>query len=73
MLASLVSKYGVCPKDVYPETLTSGASRLMNKLLTHKLRQFSMQLRRANAGGASVEDLRANIAMGRRVINYNNL
>jgi bleomycin hydrolase len=55
MLANLVAKYGVVPKCQFPETLTSGASRRMNRLLTHKLRQFACELRRAHAeGGGNV-------------------
>eukprot|EP00501_MAST-03F_sp_TOSAG23-6_P002103 GSMAST32.ASY1.ANO1.2198.1 assembled CDS len=59
MLANLVQKYGIVPKQAFPETLTSGASRRMNKLLTHKLRQFSMELRRSYQNGTAVPELRS--------------
>lgn len=58
MIVNLVHKYGVVPKSVFPETLTSGASRNMNRLVTHKLRQYAMELRAAIEGGADIATLR---------------
>jgi len=34
IFVNLVNKYGVVPKDVFPETITSSATRVMNDLLT---------------------------------------
>eukprot|EP01129_Flabellula_baltica_P015567 TRINITY_DN7981_c0_g1_i1.p1 TRINITY_DN7981_c0_g1~~TRINITY_DN7981_c0_g1_i1.p1 ORF type:complete len:459 (-),score=103.39 TRINITY_DN7981_c0_g1_i1:11-1357(-) len=45
MIVNLVEKYGVVPKEVYPESHASSSSRRMNWLLKHKLREFAMELR----------------------------
>jgi bleomycin hydrolase len=45
MFVSLVEKYGVVPKWVMPESFHSSNSRLMNRLVTTKLRQDAMTLR----------------------------
>jgi len=45
MFCNLVKKYGVIPKDVMPESFHSSNSRMMNKLLIVKLREFAYQLR----------------------------
>jgi len=46
MLASLIDKYGVVPKAVMPETFDSKNPRAMNQLLTLKLRQNAIKLRK---------------------------
>lgn len=61
MFVNLVHKYGLVPKSVFPETLTSGSSRQMNRLITHKLRQFAMELRTAAAAGSTVAQLRTQL------------
>jgi len=45
MFCNLVKKYGVIPKDVMPESFHSSNSRMMNKLLIVKLREFAYELR----------------------------
>jgi len=45
MFCSLVSKYGVVPKDAMKETISSSATRNMDKYLTLKLREFACTLR----------------------------
>lgn len=59
MFVNLVRKYGVVPKEVMPESESSGNSRLMNSLVTAKLREFAAELRRMHARGAAEGDLRA--------------
>lgn len=59
MLANLVKKYGVCPKDVYPETANSSNTMAMDKFITLKLREFAVQLRKAYGEKKSLADLRA--------------
>ena len=59
MFASLVTKYGVAPKDQMPETYHSSNTGMMRKFLTIKLRQYACELRESYAAGASVERLRA--------------
>jgi bleomycin hydrolase len=59
MLCNLIRKYGVVPKDIMPETKASSATREMDALLTRKLREDAMILRRRAGKGTPVEDLRA--------------
>ncbi|MDR1570623.1 MAG: aminopeptidase, partial [Oscillospiraceae bacterium] len=59
MFCALAEKYGVVPKDIYPETFHSGKSNTMNGLITSKLREFAQSLRQEYAEGKSVGDLRA--------------
>lgn len=58
MFRSLTAKYGVVPKDVMPETAVSSMTREMNNLLTKKLREFAVELRRKHQNGASANELR---------------
>lgn len=58
MLVNLVEKYGVAPKDVYPESASSSASHEMDACITEKLREYACTLRRMHGEGASLEDLR---------------
>lgn len=41
MFVSLVNKYGLCPKDVYPETYTSSATRDTMSLINFNVRRFA--------------------------------
>ena len=59
MFRSLVAKYGVVPKDIYPESKASSATRDMKKYLTTKLREFACTLRTAHEEGCTMEELRA--------------
>ena len=45
MFVNVVKKYGVCPKNVYPETFTSSATRYLNMLLNAELRKFASESR----------------------------
>ena len=51
MLVNLVEKYGVVPKDAYPEAASARASRWFDQYLTTKLREDAMQLRQLFAAG----------------------
>lgn len=51
MIVNLVEKYGVVPKTVFPETVSSSASRNMNQLLMSFLRQYAHDLRSAITDG----------------------
>jgi len=57
-VADLVNKYGVVPKDVYPETNSSEATRSMNAVLEQLLRADAVKLRKMSAQGATVRQLR---------------
>ena len=41
MFVNLVNKYGLCPKNVYPETATSSGTRDTNQLINYNLRKFA--------------------------------
>lgn len=54
---SLVEKYGICPKEVRPETYSSSHTRDRDKYITLKLREDAKDLRLAHAEGKSLEEL----------------
>lgn len=58
MFVNLVEKYGVVPKEVYPESKSSSATSAMNGHLTAKLREWAGHLRQKRTEGASLRDLR---------------
>ena len=58
MFINLVKKYGVVPKSVMPETESSSNSRVMNLLITKKLREYAAQLRRLHEEGNGIDALR---------------
>ena len=43
MFVSLVNKYGVCPKNVFPETNTSSATRETGQLINFNIRKFASE------------------------------
>lgn len=47
------------PKSAFPESHHSGNSRMLNWLLTNKLREFACTLRKAHSSGQSVESIQA--------------
>ncbi|MCK4051604.1 aminopeptidase C [Streptococcus suis] len=57
MVVALFEKYGVVPKSVYPESLSSSASRELNQYLNKLLRQDAQILRDLLAKGASSEEV----------------
>ena len=59
MVVSLFEKYGVVPKSVYPESISSGNSRELNQILNKLLRQDAQILRELVAEGANSADLQA--------------
>eukprot|EP01083_Nonionella_stella_P020706 57448_1 len=46
MIVNLVEKYGVVPRQAFPEVEVTQASRRLNWLLKNKLREFAMVLRK---------------------------
>lgn len=60
MIINLVKKYGICPKNVYGETATSSATRMLNLLLNTELRKFASEARevKAKKGMKAVEELK---------------
>ena len=59
MVVSLFEKYGVVPKSVYPESISSGNSRELNQILNKLLRQDAQILRELVAAGANLAELHA--------------
>ena len=58
MFVNLVLKYGVVPKELYPESVSSSSTRVMNQHITEKLREYASTLREAHAEGKTMEELR---------------
>lgn len=58
MFCSLIDKYGIVPKSVFPESVCSSATAEMNSYMTEKLRGDACKLREAYASGAGLDALR---------------
>jgi bleomycin hydrolase len=58
-VVDLIEKYGVVPREVMPETASSGNTGMMNSLISRKLRADAAQLRRLSAEGKDITLLRA--------------
>lgn len=59
MVVSLFEKYGVVPKSVYPESISSSNSRELNTVLNKLLRQDAQILRELVAQGTRPETIQA--------------
>ena len=59
MVVSLFEKYGVVPKSVYPESISSSNSRELNQILKKLLRQDAQILRELREKGAESSELQA--------------
>lgn len=59
MFMSIIRKYGIVPQAAMPETESSSNTRIMNSILTHKLREGAQELRDLRSGDAPVEAARA--------------
>ncbi len=57
MVVSLFEKYGIVPKSVYPESISSSNSRELNQILNKLLRQDAQILRELRAEGAESAEL----------------
>ena len=57
MWINLVNKYGVVPQSEMPESFSSSRSSMMNRLITRKLRENAMILRKQKTKGASDANL----------------
>jgi bleomycin hydrolase len=58
MFVNLVTKFGVVPKTVMPETESSSNTGAMNSVVTRKLRENAAKLRKMCTKGLGVEALR---------------
>jgi len=59
MVVALFEKYGVVPKSVFPESISSSNSRELNQILNKLLRQDAQILRELVAEGANSAELQA--------------
>ncbi|MBQ1447812.1 MAG: C1 family peptidase [Erysipelotrichaceae bacterium] len=59
MIVNLVNKYGLCPKDAYPESANSVNSRFFVSYLTSKLREDAVALRKMVKAGKSDKEVQA--------------
>jgi bleomycin hydrolase len=59
MFVNLMTKYGVVPKSMMPETHSSSKSAPMNALLVARLREDAAALRQMHAAGAGPQELRS--------------
>ena len=57
MVVSLFEKYGIVPKSVYPESISSSNSRELNQILNKLLRQDAQILRELVVEGADLAEL----------------
>lgn len=68
MVVNLVQKYGLVPQSIYPDTFNAMSSSLMDRLITTKLREHALKLRKlasskdpsamASIGGAKEKMMR---------------
>lgn len=58
MLCNVIDKYGVVPKYVMPETFQSSKSAEMNRLLSAKLRQGAIKLRKLHEDNCDMKAIR---------------
>ena len=57
-VADLSEKYGLVPMSVMPETYSSDNTSQMQKMLSSKLREFGLELRRMVANGSKAADIK---------------
>ena len=58
MFTNLIEKYGVMPQSAMPESFQSSQSRMMNRLITRKLREYASMLRLSYGKGVKITQLR---------------
>jgi bleomycin hydrolase len=56
---NLIEKYGVVPKEIMPETHSSGSTRSMNRIIGRKLKLDAIKLREMKLAGKSAGHMRA--------------
>ncbi|XP_018420980.1 PREDICTED: bleomycin hydrolase [Nanorana parkeri] len=59
MLVNLIEKYGVIPKKCFPESHTSEATRRMNDIINHKMREYCLRLRNMVSSSSTKEEISA--------------
>ncbi|XP_010114491.1 PREDICTED: bleomycin hydrolase, partial [Chlamydotis macqueenii] len=61
MLVNIIEKYGVVPKKHFPESHTTEATRRMNEILNHKMREYCLRLRNMVESGTMKGELCASM------------
>ncbi|XP_065217746.1 bleomycin hydrolase [Planococcus citri] len=61
MLVNLINKHGLMPKKNFPESVSSEASAQLNSILTSKVREFAIILRKMVEDGNSDADIKSKI------------
>jgi bleomycin hydrolase len=61
MMASIADKYGIVPDQVFPDSFNTTTSRIMNRMLNFKLREFAMTLRNALDKGEDITETKKNM------------
>lgn len=56
-VADIISKYGVVPEEVMPESYAANNTSRMNMLVSYKLRQYGLELRKMISSGKSKTDI----------------
>lgn len=59
MFVNIINKYGITPKDAYPETAQSSGTGALNNQINTALKHDAIKLRKMAADGASCEDIQA--------------
>ena len=54
----LIEKYGAVPKEIMPETNSSGNTKIMNQVIGQKLRKDAARIREMSVDGVSVDAMR---------------
>ncbi len=58
MISNLVEKYGIVPKDAYPDAKASISSRVFDQYITTKLREDAKTLREMKNSGAGADEIK---------------
>ncbi|KAK7604711.1 hypothetical protein V9T40_005897 [Parthenolecanium corni] len=61
MMVNLINKHGLVPKKNFPESVSSEASLQVNSILTSKVREYSIVLRKMVEDGNSDAEIKAKI------------
>jgi bleomycin hydrolase len=56
MMTQIADKYGLVPNQIYPDSFNTTNSRIMNRMLNFKLREFAMTLRGLLNDGKDIVD-----------------
>ncbi len=57
-LVNLIDKYGAVPKEVMPETFHSDNTSALNNVLSYKIREYILEIRKMNEQKQSVDKIR---------------